>query len=388
GMRGHAHAEVASATAIAALAKHDEEIPPSDLDGAIKASIAEANSTVRGMVEADASLQGMGTTVTALLYSNNRLCLGHIGDSRAYLLRDGTFRQITKDHTLVQSMVDEGRLTEEQAAVHPQRSLLLRALGTSDSVEADVNMHEARVGDRWLLCSDGLTGVVTEETILAELSSGDDVAEIAIRLVDLANRGGGPDNITCVIADVVDTEPDSDHPMIVGAASETQPARSVSDSAASRAAALTPQEEEPEPEPLPEPRRRKWPWLVVPALLVVVVVLLGVGAWQFTMSQFYLGADQGHVAIYRGLAQPIGPVSLNRLEERTSVRLADLPAYERERVKGTIEVGSREDAYATVDRLGDEAAECVRRRQEAKPTQTSKPGSSPQPTIPAGECSP
>lgn len=141
-------------------------------------------------------------------------------------------------------------------------------------------------------------------------------------------------------------------------------------------------------EPAPEPPRRKWLWFAIPAFVVVVVVLLGFGGWQFAMSQYYLGAAEGRVAVYRGLSQPIGPVHVNRLEQRTNIRLADLPTYERERLQGSIEVGSREDAYATVERLGEEAAECVERRSATKPTHSAKPGSSPQPSIRAGVCSP
>lgn len=389
GMGGHAHGEVASATAIAALAKLDEDVPSSDLADALASTIAEANASVRGMVEADSSLEGMGTTVTALLFSNNRLCLGHIGDSRAYLLRDRQLHQVTKDHTLVQSMVDEGRLTEEQAAVHPQRSLLLRALGTSGSVEPDLNMHEARLGDRWLLCSDGLTGVVTEETISQELVRPDPLEAIAGDLIDLANRGGGPDNITCVIADVVESTTDPDYPVIAGAASETPQTSTASDSAASRAAALTtparpaPADElEYEALPVP-PRRRPWLWVAVPALALVLIVALGVLGWQFSMSQYYIGANQGNVAIYRGFSQPIGPLKLNELVERTDIELADLPAYEKRRVKATISVESRAEAYAAAQRLSEEAAECAERRHSEatkEPEGTAKPST--------GTCSP
>ncbi|MQA77748.1 MAG: Stp1/IreP family PP2C-type Ser/Thr phosphatase [Streptosporangiales bacterium] len=395
GMGGHAHGEVASATAIATLARLDAEVPGSDLAGALRATIDEANSVVRSMVDADTSLEGMGTTVTALLYSNNRVSLGHIGDSRAYLLRDGAFRQVTKDHTLVQSMVDEGRITEEQAAVHPQRSLLLRALGTGNAIESDVNIHEARLGDRWLLCSDGLTSVVTEETIATEVARTDEIEIVAHRLIDLANRGGGPDNITCVIADVVDNATGPDHPVIVGAASEAngEPRRG-SDSAAGRAAALTPPPEEPEEEE-PEPRpRRRWAAVVWPVGAVLLIALLAFGSWQWAMAQFYVGVDRGNVAVFRGLAQPVGPVDVNRVEERTDVKVTDLPAYERERVENTIEVGSRADAFAAVKRLGAEADQCIERRKPTstptpRPSGSTRPTATPAPTgEPTGGCSP
>lgn len=381
GMGGHAHGEVASATAIATLAELDAEVPGSDLASALRISIEHANDAIRAMVQADSSLEGMGTTLTALLYSNNRLCLAHIGDSRAYLLRDHMFSQVTKDHTLVQSMVDEGKLTREQAEVHPQRSLLLRALGTSGRVEPDVHVHEVRAGDRWLLCSDGLSSVVSEDTIRESVASGDDIEDIARRLVDLANRGGGPDNITCVIADVVENDANFDHPVIAGAASENrQTHRSADDSAASRAAALNPP---PEEEPVveePAPRRRRWWSFVWPVALFLVIVLLGLGAWQWAMSQYFIGASGGNVAIFRGLSQPIGPLHVSRVESRTGIAVTDLPPYERDRVNNTIEVDGRTDAYAAVDRLGREAQKCVEQRHQTKPTPSPSPSGTGKPT--------
>ncbi|MQA76684.1 MAG: hypothetical protein GEU88_20685, partial [Solirubrobacterales bacterium] len=210
-------------------------------------------------------------------------------------------------------------------------------MGTGGSLEPDLNVHEARVGDRWLLCSDGLTGIVTEETILGRLSTDDGLENIARHLIDLANRGGGPDNITCVIADVVDSPTGPDYPVVAGAASEARQPRTASDSAASRAAALTTPLEEPADaeEPAEPPRSRRWLWVALPIAMVALVVLMGAGAWQFTMSQYYLGASEGNVAIYRGFSQPVGPLQVNRLVERTDIRLADLPAYERARVKST-----------------------------------------------------
>jgi PPM family protein phosphatase len=143
-----------------------------------------------------------GTTVTAMLWSGSQLALVHIGDCRAYLLRDGELFQITHDHTVVQSLLDEGRITPEEAASHPQRSLLLRAIdGTA--VELDASLHDATAGDRYLLCSDGLTGVVSTETIRDTLRETGDPDQAAARLIEAANAGGGPDNVSCVVADIV-----------------------------------------------------------------------------------------------------------------------------------------------------------------------------------------
>ena len=159
----------------------------------------------------------MGTTLTAILFAGNRLGLVHIGDSRGYLLRDGELTQITKDDTFVQTLVDEGRITAEEAHSHPQRSLIMRAL-TGHEVEPTLIMREARAGDRYLLCSDGLSDPVSHETILEALQI-PDVAESADRLIELALRGGGPDNVTVVVADVVDYDYGQTQPILAGAVS-------------------------------------------------------------------------------------------------------------------------------------------------------------------------
>src|SRR6185369_14970850 len=138
-------------------------------------ALSEANQDLRDRVAADPSLHGMGTTVTAILHSGNKLALAHIGDSRGYLLRDGRLTQITHDHTFVQTLVDEGRLTEEEARNHPQRNLITRVLTGEREDTPDLSVRDAKPGDVYLLCSDGLTGVVSEETLTEVLGSGDDV---------------------------------------------------------------------------------------------------------------------------------------------------------------------------------------------------------------------
>ncbi|MFC7103368.1 PP2C family protein-serine/threonine phosphatase [Nonomuraea rubra] len=143
------------------------------------------------MVGRDPSLKGMGTTLTAMLWNGTQVALVHVGDSRAYLLRRGELYQITHDHTLVQQLVDDGRITPEEAATHPQRSILLRALDGSGEVDPDLTLREAQVGDRYLLCSDGLSGVVSAETLHATLTNIDDPEEVVRQLIDLANRGAG-----------------------------------------------------------------------------------------------------------------------------------------------------------------------------------------------------
>jgi PPM family protein phosphatase len=202
GMGGHAGGEVASAAVIEALRPLDTEVPAGELLNALEHAVRRAGSTLRDMVANDPSLLGMGTTLTALLWSGSQLGLVHIGDSRAYLVRDGEVFQITHDHTLVQSLLDEGKITAGEVASHPQRSLLLQALGAGSFVP-DLQLHEARLGDRYLLSSDGLHQVADAEAVAQVLLTVPDPDQAAKDLIALAIAGGGPDNITCIVADVV-----------------------------------------------------------------------------------------------------------------------------------------------------------------------------------------
>ena len=192
----------ASAAVIDALKPLDATLPAGDLLNALEQAVAQASTAVGGLGDAGGGQSQTGTTVTAMLLSGSQLALVHIGDCRAYLLRDGELFQITHDHTVVQSLLDEGRITAEEAASHPQRSLLLRAIDGS-TVELDTSLHDARAGDRYLLCSDGLTGVVGSEVIHGTLRDVTDPEQAAARLIEAANAGGGPDNVSCVIADIV-----------------------------------------------------------------------------------------------------------------------------------------------------------------------------------------
>jgi protein phosphatase len=165
--------------------------------------VSAATAGLRELTDSDPGFAGSGSTLTAMLWSGSQLALVHIGDSRAYLLRDGGLFQITHDHSVVQSLIDAGRLTPEEAVSHPQRSLLLRALGAGEDDRPDVSLHDAVAGDRYLLCSDGLTSVVPVSAIRETLNEpGSAPGEVVQRLIGLANAAGGPDNIACVVADV------------------------------------------------------------------------------------------------------------------------------------------------------------------------------------------
>src|SRR5262249_49692379 len=205
GMGGHAAGEVASSVAIYALRGLDRDDMPADrLLDSLAQAVAAANNELHERSVEDPSVEGMGTTLTALLWSGGTIAICHIGDSRAYLLRDGDFRQITRDHTLVQSLVDDGRLTAAQAATHPQRSLVMRALQSGTQAALGLATVPARAGDRYMLCSDGLSDVVAEATLRETLMRYAARDQAVTELIVLAIRGGGPDNITCIVADVVD----------------------------------------------------------------------------------------------------------------------------------------------------------------------------------------
>jgi len=214
-----------SKVVIAALEHLDDDAPSGDLLQALRQAVFDGNEHLREVIREAPHLEGMGTTLTAVLFAGGRLGLCHVGDSRAYLLRDDEFSQITHDDTFVQTLIDDGRITEEEANSHPQRSLLLRALNGQD-VEPDLSMRDARAGDRWLLCSDGLSGVVTFETIASAMHDLDPQAT-ADRLIELALRSGGPDNITCIVADVIEDDGRGAliDPVVDGAAGERHLAR-------------------------------------------------------------------------------------------------------------------------------------------------------------------
>ncbi|MCL2584491.1 MAG: protein phosphatase 2C domain-containing protein [Streptosporangiales bacterium] len=203
GMGGHAHGEVASATAIEALRPLDIAVPDDELLPALEEAVLRAGDSLHEKVEADPELRGMGTTLTALLWSGSRLGLAHIGDSRAYLVRAREVFQITRDHTLVQSLVDDGKITEAEMETHPKRNLLLRALDGEHGCTPDLELLEAEAGDRYLLSSDGLHGVVSSAAISRVLLEVTDPDEAASELVRLAIEGGAPDNVTVIVADVV-----------------------------------------------------------------------------------------------------------------------------------------------------------------------------------------
>ncbi|MDQ1711657.1 MAG: family protein phosphatase [Frankiaceae bacterium] len=385
GMGGHAAGEVASAAVIAALERLDET-DAGDPRAALRDAVRNANAGLRDMVAADNELHGMGTTVTAVLADGDAAWLAHVGDSRAYLLHDGELRQLTRDHTFVQQLVDEGRIRRDEASTHPQRSLITRALDGRDDVEPDLERLDLRPGDRLLLCSDGLSAVVSDESI-AEVLRDSTPEEAVRRLVDLALRGGGPDNITCIVADVAAT-PAVGEAVVTGAAGDgAQDREHDRESPATRAAALPARRaagrhaRDPDgPDLRARARRLRRRRALVTALAVIVLVAVGgTTGYAWTQRQYYVGVADGQVAIFRGVEASIAGARLSHVAERVPLPVTGLPDYERKRVSDGIHAASVADARKIVERLRAALPPCP---VTPTPTPVRTPGTATKPPLP------
>src|SRR6266568_3123612 len=412
GMGGHAAGEVASSLTIASMAKLDSEPPGGDMLAELSAAVAAANARLQEMIVANPAVEGMGTTLTALFWSDGHAAVCHIGDSRGYLLREGELYQITHDHTLVQSLVDEGRISADDVSTHPQRSLLLRALDGRSIAEPDLSVHDGQAGDRYLLCSDGLSGVVSDETLRETLATIEDPDAVTRQLIELALHGGGPDDITCIVADVVDTAtsrmPPTGTPVMAGAAANVHDPRlstdgtgpfgvvedhlgnhfAVSYDGDGRTSTTGPQSmvavDDLDPAAMslarasengtdltmvrarrshraqPKRGRRRWP-IVTTSLVVLLGVLIGGGyiSWQWTQDQYYVGADsKGDVIIYRGINQRIAGWNLSKPYQPTGIRLAQVPANDKQTVTTDYASGSLARVQSTVSTIRADVTQC------------------------------
>jgi protein phosphatase len=371
GMGGAAGGDIASSIAVATVAGLDvEAVGQDDALDAIKDAIARAHTDIVARAHNDPQLSGLGTTVTAVLRAGNAIAMAHIGDSRAYLLREGVLDQVTTDHSFVQHLVDTGRLSAADAEHHPKRSMLLRVLGDVDAdVPVDISARETRAGDRWLLCTDGLSTVVSRSTLAKTLRNVSSPDECADQLVSLALAGGAPDNVTCIVADVIDIDkaPRASKAaaasQVVGAAAVNvdtplpSPARQrTAQSSAAKAAALSPAKQ-PSPDASSAPKARfdrsqLRPWMV-PAVVLFVLFCCSFAGYVWTQGQYYVGEHDGSVAIYRGIPQNIGPIHLSSLiTDNTGVVLDDLAPFEQDRIRSAIRRSSLEAAWGVVDALG------------------------------------
>ena len=381
GMGGAAAGDLASAIAIRELRAADGAVSGDDMLATIAAAIDRAAASISELVETDPSLDGMGSTVCGAMFDGARLGLANIGDSRAYRYRDGTLTRLTRDHSWVQSLVDEGRITEAEALEHPHRSLILKVINGQPQHQPDLELVDVEAGDRLLICSDGLCGMVTDDVIEAHLAG--DRPDVLAALVGLAHHEGGQDNITIILADVVEGEPEG--PTEVLGAAALLDLDSPLDTTA-RVPMLT--EDSPRPDPgagerirySPLAGRRASTWIKV--TLGVLLPLLAIGGagtvwYSYTQRQYFLGANDAELAIFQGVPEPVFNLPLSHVVQLDDTRVADLPPYYQERVRQTMPADSLDDARSTLDTLRLKAQECIRQRQAR---QTASPVATPTPT--------
>jgi protein phosphatase len=314
----------------------------------------------------------MGTTVSAMIRVGSQMVIAHIGDSRIYRLREGVLEQITSDHTFVQRLVDSGRITPEEAAVHPRRSVLMRVLGDVDAEpEVDTHVVDTQPGDRWLLCSDGLSGYVPERDIAETLLTIDDVELVCHKLITQTLSEGAPDNVTVVVvrvAENLETSPPSESRMVGSAAEpltyESGPVLRKTGLPAllfHPLRALPPADEHFEPEEefleelIREDRRRiirrRLVWLLSVFLVIGALVAAAVVAYQWTQTRYFVGVDNAVVTIYRGVPEDVWVFSLSSVYERTDIAVDQLPPYQQDKVTQSYSVESLEEAREFIDRL-------------------------------------
>jgi PPM family protein phosphatase len=333
GMGGAQAGEVASATAADELRGLQDGGPwrtDRSAGDALKEAVLEANRRIREMAAGDKSLEGMGTTVTALLEDGDVVHLAHVGDSRAYLLRGGELSQLTEDHTLVQELVKQGKLRPEDAKRHPQGSIITRALGADADLQVDTATFKIVPGDRLLLCTDGLTAVVDPATIRNVLLRTRDAQQAAERLVAMANEQGGPDNVTVVVLDSggvrADTEtidPTGDLAAESGRLAARGPGvdrDELADRAIDDGGGRARRRDRPRGRGLRRVRR------VFTVLVVLVLLSAGfLAARNFLFSRYWVGFDGDQVAVFQGVPGDVAGVRLNRLVERSSVTRERVP---------------------------------------------------------------
>jgi len=414
GMGGHAGGNVASASTVLDLVHLDHRGHRGDAGTHLADEIQTANSLLSDLVAANPQLAGMGTTVTAILLDDRTLQLAHIGDSRAYRLKNGIFEQITTDHTFVQRLIEEGRLSPEEAEIHPHKSVLMRVLGDVDaSPELDLESFDAESGERWMLCSDGLNAVLDDRVVEQALRETPDIRDCVDTLIELTLAGGAPDNITIAVVEVAEQGDDappapipparqldseqnaapadgSDAPhstingngdlpgtavradvirqdlakrphVLVGSAAlatETGQIPIVTQRSTERRAAmmLTHRAEPDADDDDQTSPARKHPWLI-PAFLslmtLILIAVLGLG-YTWTQTRYYVAEDDNRVAIYTGVPQMIGPISLSEVYETTDIPVSNLPEYQRSRVSNTLPAASLAEAERIVSDLRSE----------------------------------
>ncbi len=422
GMGGYEAGEVASAAVISTVAPLDRRsMPESELIDALAAAVTTAKQALRRIVDADPAVGSMGTTLTAMLWAGESAAICHIGDSRAYLVRDGDLYQITHDHTFVQALIDQGRIRPEEASTHPQRSLLLRALDGRTDADPDLSMLTAQLGDRYLICSDGLPVAVSDDAILQALMSVPDPSDAVLALIDLAIKGGAPDNVTCIVADVIDPAGElapTKAPVVVGAAASnadndtkpfsrpsmdggaggvttlgavpataarsgtTIPGRSRTQTSgvgtvqagrhAGAPAAVADEEEELD-SPVYQRRRRRWP--VMTSILALFVLLVAAGlvvGYQYVNSQYYVATANGKVVIFRGLDQSLLGISLHSVYRQTGIPVSGITSTDAAAIRNN-SGGSLSEATRFAGNIRAHYQACLSARAAVRSWEQHKP---------------
>jgi protein phosphatase len=380
GMGGHAGGDIASAMVSQKVAQIDTGYPNSAAAAsAMKAAMLDANRALGQTVKSHYELAGLGTTFSGMSVNGDEVTIAHIGDSRIYLCREGEMIQMTKDHTFVQRLVDLGRITEEEALVHPRRSVLMRVLGdVEDEPDIDTFTVKTQPGDRWMLCSDGLCGYVPEGLISMILSGPISTEEATDLLVSEALEYGAPDNVTVVVVDVIPANAATDYVPsakyvgsaaneividerkggrllrlfnpraltdLLGHGDETSEFKPESDEYLDYILSQTQVK-------IRNHRRRQW--LMVAGLVLVALGIIW-AAYAYTQTRYYVGVYQGHVAIFQGIKETLGPFRFHHLARVTNINIIDLSPYQRSMLHQTVIATDFKDALrevATLLRLG------------------------------------
>ena len=385
GMGGAAAGDLASAVAIRELRDADGAYTGEQMLDVVGTAINRAGEVISELVEADPALDGMGSTVCGAMFDGTQLGVANIGDSRAYLYRDNALTRLTRDHSWVQTLVDEGRITEAEALEHPHRSLILKVINGQPHHLPDLQLVDVLAGDRLLICSDGLCGMVTDKVIEAVMDG--DRERVLAALIGLAHHEGGQDNITIILADVVEGDAVG-ATEVLGAAAVLDVDSAVETTAQQAAVAA---ESGPRPDPAagelirysPVARRRASTWVkIVLAVTIPLLAIGGAGAlwYSYTQGRYYLGANDTFVAIFQGVPEPVFNLPLSHVVEVDATRVVDLPPYYQERVLETMPAETLDSAKATLAILRLKAAECIRQRTLPEVTPTPSATVTPRPS--------
>lgn len=382
GMGGHAGGDIASAIASQRIALTDARYDSIDeAIETIKSGILEANSMLAATVAEHPELEGMGTTFSGILVQGNQVLTAHIGDSRIYLVRDGAVKQVSTDHTFVQRLVEMGRITPEEALVHPRRSVLMRVLGdVVGEPEIDVALFDAVAGDRWMICSDGLSGVVPEELMSRILTSKIAPSEAADLLVGEALEFGAPDNVTVVVADIVRSSVETDFEpsarFVGSGANEVVIAESRGSKILQLLNPLTllellkspedPAEYQPESEEalakiLAETKRKiRWRgFRSIFGWFLIALAAVGIGylAYSYTQTRFYVAEFEGQVTIFQGIKEELGPLKFSQPYQVSDISIDELSPFQQELISRSISANSLEDAERILSQLEESLGE-------------------------------